>query len=84
MLDGAPISLDVTVTQVTQAVDMVRMPVTEVFDRRLAFLYLAEHALLIGAVLFEIRGGALRGGAWLNDAVHWYTVRVLPATFIRT
>jgi hypothetical protein len=53
MVYGAKVGLDVSVAEMLQAVDMVGMPVSEMFDFRMMVLDLPEHPFLVLAILKE-------------------------------
>ena len=53
VVDGAVISLDVAAAQVLQAVDVMRVPVSEVLDLAVLVFDFAEDLFLIRAILKE-------------------------------
>jgi hypothetical protein len=53
MVYGAMVSLDVSAAERLQAVDVVGMPVSEVFDLPMMVLDFPEHPFLVLAVLKE-------------------------------
>src|ERR1700687_5317893 len=64
----AVIRLDVSAAERHQAIDVVRVPVAEVFDLRMPALDLAENALLMRSVLKEAHRRAPRLWPSLDDA----------------
>jgi hypothetical protein len=60
------IGLNISATQSRVAINVMRVPITEMLNIRMAAFYLPKYSLLMHSVLEEADGTALRAGTGLN------------------
>jgi hypothetical protein len=70
MVDDSMISCVVALAQSVEAIDVVGMPVSEMFDVSMLFLNLSKHPLLVFAVLEKASCRPLRMGSRSQNPEH--------------